>query len=180
MPSLIDITGHRYGRLTVRGPAGRNEAGARVWECRCDCGRSAVVASNPLRMGGTSSCGCLATERRNANAKHGHARGRAASPDRSPTYRSWRAMHDRCYQPATSGYPWYGALGVRVCARWHDFRNFLADMGERPSGKTLDRENPFGDYEPGNCQWSTRQVQSISTRANWLKANERSPAGALA
>lgn len=78
----------------------------------------------------------------------------------TPTYRSWSAMRQRC---APGGK--YHHLGVRVCERWKSsFESFLADMGARPEGCTLDRIDPFGDYEPSNCRWAPADQQAANTR----------------
>lgn len=80
-------------------------------------------------------------------------------------------MRERCYLPTHISYPHHGALGVTVCNRWlgkDGFKNFLADMGPRPAYKTLDRKNPFGNYEPGNCQWADRVTQANNKRANYI------------
>jgi hypothetical protein len=75
-------------------------------------------------------------------------------------------MLDRCYQPSTKGFKFYGAKGVTVCEQWKAFPAFLADMGERPEGRTLDRINPFANYEPWNCRWATPEQQRENTRRN--------------
>jgi hypothetical protein len=92
--------------------------------------------------------------------KHGHAY--AGRP--SPTYRSWKHMIDRCHNEKFNGFEYYGGKGVKVCDRWHVFVNFLADMGERPPGMTLDRLDSERDYEPGNCKWSTSKEQNRHRR----------------
>jgi len=80
----------------------------------------------------------------------------------SPTYRSWVSMRSRCQNPSAPGYKeWYGGKGIKVCKRWNDFVNFLADMGVRPAGHTLDRINSKGNYTPKNCRWATPKVQSM-------------------
>jgi hypothetical protein len=172
MPQMIDITGHRYGRLTVVERAGRNAGNYILWRCRCDCGGETLATSNPLRMGGIASCGCLYAETRMGALRHGQARGGRGGVNRTPAYRSWRAMLDRCYQPTVAGYQYYGGSGITVCDRWREFANFLADMGARPDGMSLDRIDPFGNYEPGNCRWATAHEQSMNTRAQWLKRNQ--------
>ena len=95
-------------------------------------------------------------------ARHGH-RGNEPT-DRTPTYNSWRKARERIYNPNAMGYKYYGGKGVEMCERWDSFENFLFDMGERPADTTIDRINPFGNYEPTNCRWSTRQVQANNKR----------------
>lgn len=91
------------------------------------------------------------------STKHGHYVGDKPSP----TYSSWHAMMQRCTKPNSISWKRYGGRGIKVCKRWRDsFENFLADMGERPAGKTLDRfPNNDGNYEPGNCRWGTAHEQ---------------------
>ncbi len=95
--------------------------------------------------------------------KHGHG-----SAGESLTYSSWYNMRTRCENPRATQYALYGGRGIAVCARWADFTNFLADMGERPSaGHTLDRyPNKDGNYEPGNCRWATQSEQCRNKRTS--------------
>lgn len=81
-------------------------------------------------------------------------------------YRSWRAMRSRCLNPKHAAYPYYGGRGITIDPRWDDFANFLADMGERPDGMTLDRKESSGNYCKNNCRWATKEEQQNNTRFN--------------
>jgi len=78
----------------------------------------------------------------------------------SPTYRSWQMMKNRCLNPRAVDYRYYGGRGIKVCPRWYDFDNFVADMGVRPSKLTLERKRSNRHYNRHNCVWATRQAQS--------------------
>lgn len=164
----IDLHGKRIGHLVVLMYAGyRKKTRDIMWLCQCDCGDRAVIRSvnlvHPLNKTGKpqQSCGC---GHRNAPLKHGHARG----VKRSRTLISYWAMRSRCENPKAAGYEYYGGRGIRVCDRWRGqddgFQNFLADLGPRPLGKTLDRINVNGIYEPTNCRWATKHVQDNNRR----------------
>lgn len=94
--------------------------------------------------------------------QNGRTHGQSNTGDRSgtPTYGSWRAMRERCTNPKNKYFKNYGGRGITVCDRWHIFEHFLADMGERPPGLTLDRKDNDGNYEPGNCRWATPSEQN--------------------
>lgn len=98
--------------------------------------------------------------------RHGHARLR------TPTYLSWKNMMGRCFCEGAPYFKYYGGRGITVCERWRSsYLNFLADMGERPPGATLDRIDGDGHYEPGNCRWSTMREQVRNRR--YTKLNPR-------
>ena len=148
MHKPIDITGQRFGKLVAVEKAGKRKYLA-MWRCKCDCGTETVAYLSNLRGGKTKSCGC-------GVRIHGH------STEESPTYSSWHSMKQRCLRPRPKDVKYYSH--VTVCDRWLVFANFLADMGERPEGTSLDRIDNAKGYEPGNCRWATPTEQVRNRR----------------
>lgn len=163
----MDLTGQRFGRLVAltRVASTRLPCGAATtrWRCRCDCGKTILVARGHLRSGHTASCGCFKREKtRSLNAIHGEA----AEGHRTPEYACWVGMIKRCENPRVQIWPYYGGRGITVCDRWRSsFTAFLSDMGRKPSAHhSIDRINNDGNYGPGNCRWATRSQQRQNQR----------------
>lgn len=160
MPKRIDITGQRFGRLIALRSVGKNAWGSVRWLCQCDCNNFHTVSVSNLKSGHVKSCGCITKE--GTRFAHGYAtKGR-----RNPHYRIWSSMHERCGNPNNKSYKNYGGRGIKVDPRWNDFRNFLADVGERPHPSlSLDRiNNNNGHYTPNNIKWATRSEQNKNRR----------------
>ena len=167
MPAKASLIGQRFTRLLViaDAPSRRFPCGKMFHYslCLCDCGNKKEVLNSHLRTGKITSCRCLWKEvMRRANLVHGHALEKGAAP----IYSTWCKMMERCTNPLRKEFKNYGARGIRVCERWREFENFLADMGEKPTGLTIDRINNNGNYEPGNCRWATQVQQQRNKRNN--------------
>lgn len=153
----IDITGQRFGKLVAIRRIGSNSERHSLWEFRCDCGNICTKSLHEVKAGDTTSCGCKLKPYDHENER---------------LYRMYHGMKARCYNKNSSTYKWYGAQGVKVCDEWLDDFNTFAEWAlangydkTAPRGQcTLDRINPYGNYEPSNCRWISISEQQCNKR----------------
>ena len=162
MGKRIDITGQKFGRLTVIEYSHTDKHGQSYWKCKCDCGNIKVIRGTFFKRGVTQSCGCLrkeiSTEVHTTHGMRGH-----------PLYDTWVSMIQRCYNPKRKCYKNYGGRGIKICDGWkndpHAFCNWAEENGWE-KGLTLDRIDNDGNYEPENCRWIINKEQQSNKRNN--------------
>lgn len=159
-----DLTGQVFGRLTAITRGENSKDGKAKWVCKCSCGKEVTILSASLLRGKSSSCGCLRKESSSVVGAGNSTRLIKHGMSKSTAHIRWRSMKDRCNNPNNKHYKDYGGRGIKVCKRWLVFEQFYADMGDCPSGMSIDRINNDGDYEPSNCRWATPKMQMNNTR----------------
>jgi hypothetical protein len=143
--STLKLEGQRFGHVVVTAKGTKPS----YWVCNCDCGTVFETRGTRLKNSITTSCGCI-------RKKHGHTSGGI-----TPTYQSWKAMRARCNNSRIQS---HGGRGIRYDPRWKEYSAFLADMGTRPDGTTLDRIEVMDHYYKANCRWATPLVQANNKR----------------
>lgn len=172
--NFIDLTGKRFGRLTVIEQVGKANNHGVLWRCKCDCGNEKNVRSNYLRSGGTTSCGCYRLEQKKEQFKRSAEWKTTHGMSNTPLYRQWRAMKNRCYNKKQNMYPRYGGRGIKVCEEWQKFEPFMewALAHGYKEHLALDRIDGDGDYSPDNCRWVT-QAENNRNKSNLIYLTAR-------
>ncbi|MBQ9268712.1 MAG: hypothetical protein IJ206_04235 [Oscillospiraceae bacterium] len=158
-----DLTGQKFGMMTVLGRAVNDPAGKARCLCRCDCGKEKVMRIEHLRNNPMPNCGCYSHEQWvKKSTKHG--------TEGTPLYTIWNGMKNRCYNPKQEAYERYGAKGIMVCDRWRDDpRKFIEDMGPTyQPGLQIDRIDYNGPYSPENCRWVTQKENARNKSNNHI------------
>lgn len=151
-----DTVGKRFGRLLVLKRTSLKRA-----LCQCDCGVRREMDIYGISHGRTKSCGCLHREHLAGIGDNLRTHGRSASRE----YRAWRAARRRCHNPDDKAYSYYGGRGIVMCEQWRDdFEKFARDMGECPTGFTLERRDVDKGYSPSNCCWIPKHKQASNKR----------------
>lgn len=160
--TLKDMTGQKFGRLTVK-KFHETKNKKSYWNCVCECGTEKIVRRDQLKSGRTKSCGCLNIEKLKDGRNHSHGFSK------SRLYRTYHSMKVRCLNPNNKDYKDYGGRGIKICDEWLNdfiiFRNWAIENGYNDD-LTIERIDVNGNYEPSNCKWVTRKVQSRNTRQN--------------
>lgn len=157
---FVDLTGERFGRLTVLGRVWRLNNPYTFWLCKCDCGNLRVINGVSLKNGDSKSCGCFSTD---SIVKHNTTHGLSGSK----LYGVWSLMIKRCQNPRSKSFCDYGARGINVCDEWQLFEPFYewAVSNGYQEGLEIDRIDNGEGYYPDNCRW-VKRIQNANNKRN--------------
>lgn len=160
MRNFQDLSGNKYGLLTVLNERTHDKWGKTVWKCKCECGKIAYVVARDLKNGNTRSCGCLlkkiSTESYNYKSN-------------KRLYNIYNGIKQRCYNSNSPKYKDYGGRGITMCSQWlQSFESFCkwSLQNGYKEDLSIDRIDVNGNYEPSNCRWATIKVQNNNKRNN--------------
>jgi len=156
--------GDKFERLTVIGvetvKREKQRGHTKLYVCVCDCGKTSKVRARELALGVTKSCGCYASDlTTKRNTTHGQSK--------TPLYKTWKGMRERCTRPAHQFYSYYGGKGIKVCDEWmHSFVAFAewANSHGYIEGLSIERTDINGNYCPENCTFIPLKEQALNRR----------------
>lgn len=167
--NVQDLTGQRFGRLTVVRLSERRSGRKTFWICKCDCGNEKIVRSDIIKSGNTRSCGCLHKEQaiRNVSKNHKH------KMSYTPLHYRWLNIKDRCNNSRNGSYQRYGGRGIKVCEEWNNnfqaFYDWAVSNGYKES-LSIERKDVNKGYSPSNCEWIPMIEQANNRRSTiWIK-----------